>query len=134
MKSLKQKHFYYGAILAAIMEYNPEASLVLLERHNDNRGRYKIQTNNSRECIVFFKHAFEKSNGSQSWLFQLTPKEKDALKLCYQKQIPAFIFLLCAVDNLKGSEIAILKYDEFKEIEHKKNFTISVKKILPAHN
>mgnify|MGYP003313446580 CR=1 FL=1 len=35
MKYLTQKHFYYGAILSAIIEYNPDASLVLLEQKED---------------------------------------------------------------------------------------------------
>ena len=104
MKSLKQEHFYYGAILTAIMEYNPDTSIVLLQPKNDTRKIYKIQTNQCQECIIFFKHAFEKENGSQSWLYQFSDNDKKFLEECYQRKTPVFIYLLCAVDNLKNSE------------------------------
>ena len=128
MKSLKQEHFYYGAILTAIMEYNPDTSIVLLQPKNDTRKIYKIQTNQCQECIIFFKHAFEKENGSQSWLYQFSDNDKKFLEECYQRKTPVFIYLLCAVDNLKNSEIAVLRYEEFNEVSSKSNFTISKEK------
>lgn len=131
MKSLKQEHFYYGAILTAIMEYNPDTSLVLLQPQNDSRKVYHIMTNSSQECVIFFKHAFEKKEGSQSWVYKFSEIDKTFLKECHNKKIPTFIYLLCAVDNLKNSEIAVLKYDEFNEVAHKNNFTISLKKNFP---
>lgn len=128
MKSLKQEHFYYGAILTAIMEYNPDTSLVLIQPENNTRKIYRIETNTFKECVIFFKHAFEKAKGSQSWLFQFSDADKLFLEDCYNKKIPTFIYLLCGVENLKNSEIAILRYDEFKEVAHKNNFTIGTKK------
>lgn len=80
------------------------------------------------ECVVFFKHAFEKTKGSQSWLFQFSDTDKAFLKECHDKKIPTFIYLLCCVDNLTNSEIAILSYDEIDKVTHKKNFTIGTKK------
>ena len=38
MPSLKQQHFYYGAILSAIIEYNPDTSLVLLQPKNFSKN------------------------------------------------------------------------------------------------
>lgn len=131
MKSLKQIHFYYGAILTAIMEYNPDTSLVLLQPKNDTRKIYRIQTNKSQECVIFFKHAFEYKEGSQSWKYQFSDSDKEFLKECHENKVPTFIYLLCAVENLKNSEIAVLRYDEFAEVIHKKNFTISTKKNHP---
>lgn len=128
MKSLKQEHFYYGAILTAIMEYNPDTSLVLIQPENNTRKIYRIQTNTSQECVIFFKHAFEKTEGSQSWLFQFSDTDKSFLDECHNSKVPTFVYLLCCVDNLKNSEIAILRYDEFKEVAHKKSFTIGTKK------
>ena len=116
MKSLKQEHFYYGAILTSIMEYNPDTSLVLLQPQNDSRKVYRIQTNSSQECVIFFKHAFEKKEGSQSWVYRFSDTDKQFLKECHENKIPTFIYLLCAVNNLKGSEIAVLRYDEFAEV------------------
>lgn len=125
MKSLKQEHFYYGAILTAIMEFNPDTSLVLLQPQNETRKIYRIQTNQSQECIIFFKHAFEKKAGSQSWQFTFSDEDKTFLREYHQNKIPVFIYLLCAVDNLISSEIAVLRYEEFNEVSSKKNFTIN---------
>ena len=56
-------------------------------------------------------------------------KDKEFLKECHKEKIPAFIYLLCAMKNLKDSEIAVLRYwDEFSQVIDKKNFTISFKK------
>lgn len=131
MKSLKKEHFYYGAILASIMEYNPDANFAWLQRNVESRKIYKIQTNNSKECIIFFKYAFEKAEGFKSWLFQLSDIEKGYLKECYEDKVPTFIYLLCGVKDLINSEIAVLTYDEFEKVSHKKNFTISNKKNYP---
>ncbi len=76
MPSLKQQHFYYGAILSAIIEYNPDTSLVLLQPSEESRNKYRIQTNTvKQECIIFFKHAFEKEVGSRSWVYNFSDKE-----------------------------------------------------------
>lgn len=102
--------------------------MVLIQPENNTRKIYRIQTNTSQECVIFFKHAFEKTRGSQSWLFQFSDTDKSFLDECHNNKVPTFIYLLCCVDNLKNSEIAILRYDEFKEVVHKKNFTIGTKK------
>lgn len=130
MPSLKQQHFYYGAILSAIIEYNPDTSLVLLQPSEESRNKYRIQTNTvKQECIIFFKHAFEKEVGSRSWVYNFSDKDKEFLKECHKEKIPVFIYLLCAMKNLKDSEIAVLRYwDEFSQVINKKNFTISLKK------
>lgn len=128
MKGLKQAHFYYGAILTAIMEYNPDASFVLLQPQDHTRKIYHIQTNASQECIIFLKHAFEKQLGSQSWSYTFSKDDKKCLAAYYKQKTPIFIYLLCAVDGLQNSEIAILKYDEFLKVSHKTNFTIGTKK------
>lgn len=128
MKSIKKEHFCYGAILTSIIEYNPDASPVLLQQSNDSRKIYKIQTNTSKECLIFFKYAFEKTEGSHSWVFSFSEEDKEFLLQCHKEKIPTFIYLLCAMNGLKNSEIAVLRYDEFSEVAHKKNFTIGTKK------
>ena len=125
---LKQEHFYYGAILAATMEYNPDAKLVLLQPQNDTRRVYHIQTNTSQECRIFFKHAFEITEGSQRWSYRFSEADKELLKSCYDEKIPTFIYLLCGVKNLMNSEIAILRYEEFAEVVDKKNIGIRARK------
>lgn len=132
MSKLKKEHFCYGAILTAIMEYNPDSSFVLLQPHNNSRKIYHIQTNTSQECVIFFKYAFEKGQSKQSWLFSFSDNDKEFLKTYYDKKIPVFIYLLCGVSELFNSEVAVLRYDEYKEISHKKSITLNKKK--NSHN
>lgn len=83
------------------MEYNPGASFAWLQRNDDNRKMYKIQTKNSKECKIYFKYAFEKTNGSQSWLYRFSDNKKEDLKKYYREKIPTFVYLLCGVKELK---------------------------------
>ena len=96
MPSLKQQHFYYGAILSAIIEYNPDTSLVLLQPIEESRNKYRIQTNTvKQECIIFFKHAFEKEVGSRSWVYNFSDKDKEFSKIFKMKIsycVPCVIF------------------------------------------
>ena len=57
MGKLKQWYFYYGAIITAILENNPEASPTLLV-NEESKQVYKIRTRNLKEeYILYFKHA-----------------------------------------------------------------------------
>lgn len=131
MKKLRQYHFWYGAILNAIFECNEDAIPTLLEA-TDKRGVYKIITNTSKkEYVVFCKHAFQKDNKSQtydSWIFKFSDEDKACLKKYYDENYPVFIYFLCAVDNLKESEIAICTYEEFSVVQDKKTITIGREK------
>lgn len=128
MKKLNKEHFCYGAILSAIMEYNQDADFALLQRNNNSRKIYKIQTSTSQECIIIMKYAFEKTESSKSWLYSFSVDEKEYIQKCHDNKTPIFIYLLCAISTLKNSEIAVLRYDEFSEVKHKNNFTIGLKK------
>ena len=66
---------------------------------------------------------------NDSYEYNFSDKDKKFLKECHKEKIPVFIYLLCAMKNLKDSEIAVLRYwDEFSQVIDKKNFTISLKK------
>lgn len=131
MKKLKQYHFWYGAILNAIFECNEDAIPTLLEA-TEKRGVYKIITNTSKkEYVVFCKHAFQKDNKNKtysSWIFKFSEEDKKCLKKYYDQGYPVFIYLLCAVDELKESEIAVCTYEEFLVVQDKQTVTIGRKK------
>lgn len=124
---LKQQHFYYGAILSALIEYNPDASVVMLQKDIENRGVYKLETNKDKDCCVFFKHATEKKSVQNSWLFTFTDNDMALLKNYHKEKISTFLCLLCIKPNFKESEIAILKLDEFLML-NKINITIKIPK------
>lgn len=122
---LKQQHFYYGAILSAIIEYNPDAHMVLLQKSSDHRSIYQIQTNTSKDCVIYFKHANETKENK--WQFGFTERNMAELQKCHERKIPTFIYLLCTKPNWKDSEIAILRLDEFRHL----NKESIVVKIIP---
>lgn len=134
MAKLKKIHFYYGAILDALCQYNPDASPVLMSQsHEESRQTYKVMTNTSMECILFFKYASPKINGRNkddvSYLFTFSDDDKQKLKDYQEKyNYPIFIYLLCKQSELKDSEIIILKYEEYQNVEEKRAITIRIQK------
>ena len=132
MAKLKKNHFYYGAILDALFQYNPDASPVLMT-HEDSRQVYKVMTNTSEECILFFKYASPKKFGKNeqdiSYLFTFSDDDKKKLKVYMDKyNCPIFLYLLCKQSDLKESEIIVLKYEEYKNVEENRAITIRIQK------
>lgn len=135
MARLKNYHFYYGAILGSIFQYNEDASPALVLNDEENRQIYKILTNTSKqECIAFFKYARQpkaitKNEAYSSWLFSFSQDDKDKLRNLYNtSRLPIFLYLLCCQKDLKDSDIAVLKYEEFLKVENNVSITIGVEK------
>lgn len=129
---LKKNHFYYGAILDALCQYNPDASPVLMS-HEESRQIYRVMTNTSQECILFFKYASPKTGGKNeqdiSYLFTFSDDDKQKLKAYVDKyDCPIFLYLLCKQPDLKDSEIIVLKYEEYQNVEENRAITIRIQK------
>ena len=133
MGKMKKMYFYYGAILNAILEHNPDACPVLILNDKETRQAYRILTNTSKqECVLFLKYASLKTGMKKdtysSWLFSFSQDDKQRLKFFYNEdKLPVFICLLCLKEDLKNSEIAILKYEEYiKKAGEKQSITIGL--------
>ena len=123
---LKKQDFYYGAILRAILEYNPDSSMAMVERNDDYSNVYRIETNKSKKsCYCLFKHGNEIKNNPNSWQFKFSPKELDFLNQCHSSKTSAFIYFLCRRENLTHSEIAVMNLDEYIKI-NKPSLTIGI--------
>lgn len=132
MAKLKKNHFYYGAILDALCQYNPDASPVLMS-HEESRQVYRVMTNTSQECILFLKYASPKTGGKNeqdiSYLFTFSDDDKQKLKAYTDKyDCPIFLYLLCKQPDLKDSEIIVLKYEEYQNVEENRAITIRIQK------
>ncbi|MGN0170937.1 MAG: hypothetical protein ACI4SM_05285 [Candidatus Gastranaerophilaceae bacterium] len=132
MAKLKKNHFYYGAILDALCQYNPDASPVLMS-HEESRQVYRVMTNTSQECILFLKYASPKTGGKNeqdiSYLFTFSDDDKQKLKAYMDKyNCPVFLYLLCKQPDLKDSEIIVLKYEEYQNVEENRAITIRIQK------
>lgn len=101
MAKLKKNHFYYGAILDALCQYNPDAS---------------PKTNGKNEDDI-------------SYLFTFSDDDKQKLKSYNDKyDYPIFLYLLCKRPDLKDSEIIVLKYEEYQNVEENRAITIRIQK------
>ncbi len=128
--NLKIQHFYFGAILNALIEYNPDAKqIVLLEKSPECRNYYSIETN-QQKCIVFFKYASESKQSKNNFHFNFNDMEKK--KLIETKEINILIYLLCKKDDLKTSEIIVLKINELiQSLDNKNSIIIKLQKNSP---
>ena len=134
MGRIKKMNFYYGAILTSILQNNPDASPTLILNNEDTRQAYKVLTNTSKECILFFKYASskQKTNANEdkqytSLSFSFSEDDKEKLKTYYENTgLPVFICLLCVKDKLNDSEIAILKYEEYEMVSQNQTVTIGL--------
>lgn len=131
MGKLKQWYFYYGSIITAILENNPEASPTLLV-NEESKQVYKIKTRNSKEeYILYLKYASCRQGKEQlynSWVFNFTEDDKERLERYHSKDGVIFIYLLCLKENMQNSEIAVLKYDEYTYVKNKSAITIGAEK------
>ena len=133
MAKLKQHHFYYGAILDAIYQYNPDASPTLVSKGDEGRQIYKLTMGMSPDTYVFLKYASPNSNAknkdTSSFSFAFTDEDKRKLKNLNEKSDnPVLLYLLCKQQDLKDCEIAILKYEEYLMVEENKTITIRIEK------
>lgn len=129
MGKLKQWYFYYGAILTAILEKNPDVSPKLIV-NEESKQVYNIETKESdAEYIIYLKYASCKKDTYSvynSWVFNFTDDDKNRLRKYYNDGKPVFIYLLCLKANLQNSEIVVLKYDEYIRVKNKSAITIGV--------
>lgn len=123
---LTQQHFYFGAILSAILQSNPDASLAMLQRNAQHKGFYTIETNKSQNCCIYFKHAGQRRDETKSWQFVFTDKDFEILDKCHEDKAPTFIYLLCHTPDLKNCEIAVLNLIEFRSL-NKDSITVRPK-------
>lgn len=87
MAKLKKNHFYYGAILDALCQYNPDAS---------------PKTNGKNEDDI-------------SYLFTFSDDDKQKLKAYNEKyDYPIFLYLLCKQPDLKDS-VKYTEYQNVEE-------------------
>ncbi len=130
MSKLKLSNFYYGAVLNAILEKNPEFSPTLVLYDDDNRQAYKILTEYNENYILFLKYATSrncKKNGYNSWTFNFSQNDKKQLQE-YSIDSSVFICLLCLKEDLQNSQLAILTYNEYLKINNKNSITINLEK------
>ena len=131
MVRFNKYHFYYGAILSALYRYNPDAKPVLLS-HDDSRQVYKVMTNSSQECLLYFKYASGKVSKTNervaNYSFTFSDEEKQKLMQYSQNKQPLLLYLLCKHPISENSEIIVLRYDEYQLVQNHRKFVLKVQR------
>lgn len=130
MAKIKVSDFYYGAVLS--MLFNNHINPVLVEG-DEGRQVYDLTTDNG-DFRLFIKYRADKQNikteDYNSWAFVLSENDKNEILDYINSGYTLLIILICGMEGLAESEIAILNKDEVKELMElqKTSITISRRK------
>lgn len=140
MSKLTAEDFYYGAFLSALLNNSPDGKPCLFDDPgSDSRRIYRLETNQTEETFFYCKYRTSpsKSNDGLLWTFNFSYKEAETLQELHNQNKQLRIVLICVVDGLAESEIAIVNSDEAFDclgIERGvKNYSISIKYLKNKH-
>lgn len=130
MSKIKVADFYYGAVLS--MLFNNHINPALVEG-DDDRQVYDLTTDTG-ECRLFIKYRADKQDTKtldyNSWLFAFTDSDKSEIQSYIESVYNLLLALVCGVEGLSNSEIAVVDKDQVKQLNGlgKSSITISRKK------
>lgn len=130
MSKIKVADFYYGAVLS--MLFNNHINPALVEG-DDDRQVYDLTTDTG-ECRLFIKYRADKQDTKtldyNSWLFTFTDSDKSEIQSYIESGYNLLLALVCGVEGLSNSEIAVVDKDQIKQLNGlgKSSITISRKK------
>lgn len=130
MSKIKVADFYYGAVLS--MLFNNHINPALVEG-DDNRQVYDLTTDTG-DCRLFIKYRANKQDTKtqdyNSWLFVITESDKNEMLDYINNGYNLILALVCGVEGLSNSEIAVLDKSQIEELVRmgKNSITISRKK------
>lgn len=133
MSKIKVADFYYGAALSVLFNNSVRKISAALIESDDNRQLYCLTTDNN-ECRLFIKYRSArietKTEDYNSWLFNLTERDKNELQALIDKGHNLVLALVCGVSGLSDSELALLDKEQIKRLIDlgKGSITISRKK------
>lgn len=133
MSIVRTADFYYGAALSALFNNSNKKISVALIMSDENRQLYNLTTDDS-ECRLFIKYRSGKTNTKTedyySWSFSLTDSDKNEIQTLVDEGNNLVLALVCGVEGLTDSELALLDKDETQQLIklRKDSITISRKK------
>jgi len=128
MAEIKMCDFYYGAVLSNLFNRNIVPALI---ENGDKRRVYSFTTDNT-EFTLFVKYASKinskNSNGFRNWKFVLSD---DYIKISecldnIDNNGNVLLALVCATEELKDSELALLDSSELRQLIATKKPTINI--------
>ena len=133
MAKVKVADFYHGAALSVLFNNSNRKVTAALIESDDNRQVYGLMTDNS-ECRLFIKYRSDKQDiktgDYNSWVFSLTERDKSEIEIFIGEGYNLILALVCGVEGLAESELALLDKEQVKELFEmgKDSITISRRK------
>ncbi len=119
MSMVKKADYYYGAFLSSLLNSAGKKPSLFERSENDSRRIYVVNTeNSSNPYVIFAKYASKgRSNdkGSCSWTFVFSDNEISRLTDLSKDRYAVRIALICAEEDLRGGEIALLTFGELDD-------------------
>lgn len=131
MSKVKVADFYYGSVISMLL--NNKVVPVLIEE-NDDRQVYDLTTNtgNFRLFVKYRANKQEvKTKDYKSWFFAFSQADIAEISKYILDEYNLIMALVCGVEGLNDSEVALLNTEQIKNIivDHKKtSISISRKK------
>ena len=138
MPKYQQRDFYFGAALSLLFRYNNDSRPSLIESIDNTTQVMRMQTDTSKEFYVYMKYTtsckYTKKENLNSWSFQISEKDKTAIKEIKDSGFPLYLFFICGMDEeMKTGEIAIITGSEYDKISHKNSLTINTLGLKPRN-
>ncbi len=115
MAEMKMCDYYYGAVLSNLFSHNVVPALI---ENGDKRRVYSFATDNT-EFTLFVKYTSKaitaNANGFRSWKFALSD-DYQRLSECLSNNNNVLLALVCATEELKGSELALLDSSDLRQL------------------
>lgn len=135
---LQQRDFYIGAVLSCFFVNNLDSKPSLIENIDNSSQLWRMTTNNSRDFFAYIKYTTDKlpdpkKSTNIRWQFSLTDKDKQCIeKKATLENLPVVLFFLCGMKDLIDSEICVVRYEEYLQVQDKS--TITIKKVYEKPN
>ncbi len=133
MAIIKVTDFYYGAALSVLFNNSSKNISAALIESDKDRQLYDLMTDHN-ECCLFIKYRFAKADiktgDYYSWQFNFTLKEQTEIQALTKENNDFVLALVCAVEGLADSELALIDKQQVKELIEldKGSITISRRK------
>ncbi|MGB4312483.1 MAG: hypothetical protein WBI21_02900 [Natronincolaceae bacterium] len=119
MSEIKVTDFYYGAALSVLFNNSNKKTTAALIESDKDRQLYCIMTDNAK-CRLFVKYRSDKINTKTedyySWLFKFSENEQHEIKTLINEGYGLVLALVCGVEGLSGSELALIDKKQIKEL------------------
>lgn len=119
--TLKECNFYHGAIIAHLLNQENPLNLRLLEKEEDDRGVYRVSSN-EKDYVLFCRYSAKpvKNNkrNSKEWQFTFTQTDVERLKKYLLQDTKFFLILVCVAKTITAhvNEAYVLDKEKIEQL------------------